>query len=91
MQKYKTLSKLTKQREKNILHQQKFKKFYTLKYKPKTTVKTTNITEGSGLLETSPTTTKTIYAKILKDTKSPSIKTSKTYLSNKNMHEKLIH
>ena len=74
---------------KQILHQRKFKKFNTLKYKPKPTVKTTNFTEEKELLETSPTTARPTYADILKDTKNPSIKTSKTNFNNKNIHEKL--
>ena len=32
---------------KEILHQQKFKKFNTLKYEPKLTAKTTNFTQGN--------------------------------------------
>ena len=74
---------------KQILHQRKFKKFNTLNYKPKATVKTTNFTEGNTLLETSPTTARPTYAKILKDTKIPSIKTSKNNLNDKNVHQKL--
>ena len=78
---------------KQILHQGKFKMFNTLKYKPKPTVKTTNFTEGKEFIEKSATTARPTYAEILKDTKNPSIKTSKTnldnYKINKNMHEKL--
>ena len=58
-----------------------------MKYKPKPTVKTTNFTERNELLETSPTTTRPTYAEMLKNTKNPSIKTSKTNL--KNIHGKL--
>ena len=72
---------------KQILHQRKFKKFNTLKYKPKPTVKITNLTGGNELIETSPITARSTYAEILKDTKNPSIKTSKTNL--KNIHKKL--
>ena len=36
---------------KQISHQRKFKKFNTLKYKPKTTVKTTNVTEETSYLK----------------------------------------
>ena len=79
--------------KKQILHQRKFKKFNTLKYKPKPTVKTTNFTEGNKLLEKSPTTERRTYAEILKATKNPFIRTTKTnlnnYKTNKNIHEKL--
>ena len=51
---------------KQILHQRKFKKFNTLKYKPKPTVKTANVTEGNELLEKSLTTARPTYAKIIK-------------------------
>ena len=77
---------------KHILHQRKFKKFNTLKYKPKPIVKT-NFTEESELLEKSPTTARPTYAEILKATKSPSIRTNKTnlnnYKNNKYIHKKL--
>ena len=43
--------KVNKTVKKQILHQWKFKKFNTLKYKPKPSVKTTNFTEGNKLLE----------------------------------------
>ena len=76
-----------------ILHQRKFKKFNILKQKPKPNVKTTNFTERNVLLDKSPTTARPIYAKILKDLKNPSIKTSKTNLNNsktkKNIQKKL--
>ena len=81
--------KVNETARKQILHQRKFKKFNTLKQKPKPAVKTTNFTEANKLPETSPTTARPTYAKILKDTKNPSIKTSKTNLNNKNIHEKL--
>ena len=78
---------------KQIFHQRKFKKFNTLKYKPKLTIKTTNFTEGNELLEISPTTGRPSYAEILKDAKNSSVKTSKTsldnYKTNKNIHGKL--
>ena len=78
---------------KQILHQRKFKKFNTLKYKPKPNVKTTNFTERNELLEKSPTTARPTYAEILKATKNPFTRTSKTnlnsYKTNKNIHEKL--
>ena len=78
---------------KQMLPQWKFKKFNTLKFKPKPTVKTINFTEGSKLLDKSPTTARATYAEILKDTKNPSIKTTKTNLNNstnnKHTHEKL--
>ena len=48
--------------KKQILHQRKFKKFNTLNYKPKPTVKTTNFTEGNKLLEKSRTIEKRTYA-----------------------------
>ena len=66
-----------------ILHQQKFKKFFnTLKYKPKPTVKTTNFTEGNEFLEKLPTIAIPNYAEILKATKNPSLRTSKTNPNN---------
>ena len=80
IQKYTT--KVNETATKQILHQRKFKKFNTLKQKPKPNVKTTNFTEGNELLDKSPTTARPIYAKILKDTKNSSIKTSKTNLNN---------
>ena len=50
-------------------------------------------TEGNELLKKSPTTERPTYAKILKATKNPSIRTSKTHLNNyktnKNIPEKL--
>ena len=79
--------------KKQILHQRKFKKFNTFKYKPKPTIKTTNFTKGNKLLEKSPTTERRTYAEILKATKNPFIRTTKTilnnYKTNKNIHEKL--
>ena len=66
---------------KQIFNQQKFKKFGTLKYKSKTTVKTKNFTEGNKLLEKAPTTERLTYAEILKAAKNPSIRTSKTSLT----------
>ena len=91
IQKYTT--KVNETATKQILHQRKFKKFNTLKQKPKPNVKTTNFTEGNELLDKSPTTARPIYAKILKDLKNPSIKTSKTNLNNsktkKNIQKKL--
>ena len=65
-----------------ILHQRKFKKFNTLKYKPKPTGKTTNFTEGNELLGKSPTTARPTYAETLNDINNPSIKTNKTNLNN---------
>ena len=41
---------------KQIFHLWKFKKFGTLKYKSKPTVKTKNFTEGNKLLQKAPTT-----------------------------------
>ena len=85
--------KVHKTATKQILHQRKFKKFNSLKYKPKHIVKTTNFTEGNELLEKSPTTARPTYAEILKAAKNPSIRTSKTnlnnYKNNKNIHRKL--
>ena len=64
-----------------------------MKYKPKPTVKIANFFEGNELLEKSPTTARPTYAEIPKDTKNPSMKTSKTnfnnYKTNKNIHKKL--
>ena len=75
------------------MHQLKFKKFNALKYKSKPTLKTTNFTKGNKLLKKSPNTERPTYAKILKATKNPSIRTSKTnlnnYKANENIHEKL--
>ena len=75
------------------MQQRKFKKFNTLKYKPKHTVKTTNFTEGNESLEELPATERPTYAEILKAIKNPSWRTSKTnfnnYKINKNMHTKL--
>ena len=72
-----------------MLHQWKFKKFNTLKYIPKPSVKTKNFTEGNELFEKSPTTARPTYTEI----KNLSIRTSKTnlmnYKTNKNMHEEL--
>ena len=59
--------------KKQILHQRKFKKFNTMKYKPKPIVKTTNFTEGNKLLDKAPTTEKPTYAEILQ-------KSTKMYL-----------
>ena len=67
---------------KQILHQRKFKKFNSLKYKPKTALKTPNFTERNELFEKSTTTARTTYAEIMKDTKNTSIKTSNTNLNN---------
>ena len=47
---------------KQIFHRRKFRKFNTLKYKPKPTVKATNSTEGKKLLEKSPTSERRTYA-----------------------------
>ena len=66
---------------KHILHQPNFKKFNTLKYKLKATVKTTNFTEGNELLEKSPANERPTYAEILKATKNPSIRTAKPTLT----------
>ena len=78
---------------KQMLPQWKFKKFNTLKFKPKPTVKTINFTEGNKLLDKSPSTARATCAKILKDAKNSSIKTTKTNLNNsttnKNIHKKL--
>ena len=78
---------------KQILHQRLLKKFGKLKYRPKPTAKTTNFTEGNELLENSPTTEGITYAKILKASKNPSVRASRTnlnnYKTNKNIHEKL--
>ena len=54
------------------MQQRKFKKFNTLKYKPKHTVKTTNFTEGNESLEELPATERPSYAEILKVIKNPS-------------------
>ena len=79
---------------KKSLHQQKFKKLNTLKYKENPTVKTTNFTEGNELLEKSPTTARPTYAEILKATKNLSIRTTKstlnTYKTNKSKHTRKI-
>ena len=74
------------------MHQLKFKEFNALRYKPKPTLKTTNFTEGNKLLEKSPQNTeRPTYAEIIKATKNPSIRTSKTNLNNyktyTNIHE----
>ena len=61
-----------------------------MKYKPKPTVKTANFTEGNELLEKSPTTERPTYTEILKATKNPSIRTSKTNL-NKHKTDNNIH
>ena len=68
--------------------------FNTLKYKPKTTVKTANFTKANKLLEKSATTERPTHAEILKATKHPSIKTSKSTSAfikpkKKNVQEKL--
>ena len=59
-----------------------------MKYKPKPTVKTTNFTEGNKWPEKSPTTER---AEVLKATKKPSIRASKSnrnnYKTNKNTHK----
>ena len=81
--------KVNKTATKQILHQRKFKKFNTLTYKPKHTVKTANFTEGNELLEKSPTTARPTYVDILKVAKNPSLRTSKTNINTKNIHEKL--
>ena len=47
MWKYKNAIKVNETTTKEILHQQKFKKFNTLKYEPKLTAKTTNFTQGN--------------------------------------------
>ena len=84
MQKYKTLSKLTKQRQSRPCTKGNSKSL---------NVKTTNFTEGNELLEKSPTTARPTYAEILKAEKNPSIRTSKinlnNYKTNKHIHEKL--
>ena len=73
--------------------QRKFRKFSTLKYKPKSTVKTSNVTVGNELGEKSPTTARPTYAEILKAAKNPSIRENKpnlyNYKKNKNILEKL--
>ena len=73
--------------------QWKFRKFSTLKYKPKSTVKTSNFTVGNELGEKSPTTARPTYAEILKAAKNPSIRENKSnlynYKKNKNILEKL--
>ena len=78
---------------KEILHKQKFKMFNTMKYKPKTTVKTANFTKANKLLEKSATTERPTHVEILKATKNSSIKTSKWTSSiikpKKNIQEKL--
>ena len=91
---YAEIQNITKVNEtgaKQILHQRKFKKFNTMKYKPKPTVKTTNFTERNKWPEKSPTTERGTYAKILKARKDPSIRASNTNLSNyktnKNTHK----
>ena len=78
---------------KKILHQRKFEKFSILENKPKPIVKTTNFTEGKEYLEKSPATEKSTNVEILKATKNPSKRTSKTnlnnYKTNKNINKKL--
>ena len=75
------------------MHQRKFKKFNTLKYKSKPILKATNFTQGNELLEQSITTARPTYADILKAAKNLSIRISKSNLKNyknhKNIHEKL--
>ena len=56
------ITKVNETVKRQILHKRKFKKFNTLKYKTKPTVKTKNFTEGNKLLEKSPTTEKCTYA-----------------------------
>ena len=78
---------------KQILHERKFKKFNTLKYKAKPTVETLNFTKVNKLLEKSKSTENPTNAKILKATKNLSIRTSKTNLNDyktaKNIYEEL--
>ena len=78
---------------KQILHERKFKKFNTLKYKAKHTVETLNFTKVNKLLEKSKSTENPTNAKILKATKNLSIRTSKTNLNDyktaKNIYEEL--
>ena len=69
--------KVNKTATKHILHQPNFKKFNTLKYKSKATVKTTNFTEGNKLLEKSPANERPTYAEILKAAKNLFIRTGK--------------
>ena len=75
------------------MHQRKFKKFNTLKYKSKPILKATNFTQGNDLLEQSTTIARPTYADILKAAKNLSIRISKSNLKNyknhKNIHEKL--
>ena len=92
IQKYKT-SNLAKQGGKQILYQRKFKKFNTLKSKPKPTAKTLNFSKVNKLLEKSKITENPTYAKILKATKNLSIRASKTNLNHyktiKNIYKEL--
>ena len=69
------------------------KSFGTLNINQNLLQKTKNFTEENKLLGKAPTTERLSYAEILKATKNPSIRTSKTnfndYKSNKNIHKKL--